>query len=193
MVHSSPIPACIPQCLLSRTIARSSLPLWGYARFSSSPVAMMCSRPPELAVDSPGLDIPDANSTVVPSPNTHTPVSRFRFYVLQPLSSSFTFPTAPASLSTAPPSGTYNLCDLSKALIPPASYLQSLKKHILNLSTEALEWYVTRIDLETTPGNWYTSNGNLYEDWEEGHSWVQSVTNISAVLPRFPRPVLSDT
>ena len=117
-------------------------------RFSSSPAATMCSQPLELAVDLPGLDIPDVYLTVIPSPNAHTPVNRFWFHVLQPLSGSLAFLTASALLSTAPPLGTYNLGDLSKAPIPPASYLRSLKKHILAGGEVVLESSRDRVTFE---------------------------------------------
>ena len=94
----------------------------------------MCSHPLELVVDLPDLDVPDMYSTAIPSPNAHTPVNWFWFHVLQPCLNSLVFPTAAASLSTTPPSGTYNLCDLSKASIPPTKYLRSLKEHLINTS-----------------------------------------------------------
>ena len=67
----------------------------------------MCSQPLELVVDLPELDIPDGYLAVIPSPNVHTPVNRFQFHILQPQLASLTFPSAAASFSAAPPSGTY--------------------------------------------------------------------------------------
>ena len=94
----------------------------------------MSSQPLEIAVDLPDLDIPDSYSTVIPSPNAHIPVKRFCFHVFQLRANSLVFPLAATSLSTASPSGTYNLYDLSKNPIPPTKYLQSLKEHIRDLA-----------------------------------------------------------
>jgi len=139
----------------------------------------------ELAVDLPSLDIPDVYSTVIPSPNAHTPVNRFQFHILQPLSSSLTFPTAPTSLSTAPPSATYNLCDLSKAPIPPASYLQSLKKHLLNSSAEdRLSFRSVRNPANVkellplwvlTVWEEVSQLADAQDKWKASYSWVRSL------------------
>ena len=56
----------------------------GLLRSCNSPTVTMCSQPLELMVDLPGLNIPEMYATVIPLPNTHTPVNRFRFHVLQP-------------------------------------------------------------------------------------------------------------
>lgn len=145
----------------------------------------MSTQPLELEVDLPSLDIPDAYSTVIPSPNAHMTVNRFRFHVLQPLSSSLVFPTAAASLSTAPPSSTYNLCNLSKAPIPPASYLKSLKAYLLKSSTK------DRISLRSVrnPTNikellplWVltiweevSQLANAQDKWKASYSWVRGL------------------
>jgi len=145
----------------------------------------MCSQPLELPVDLPSLDIPDAYSTVIPSPNAHAPVSRFRFHVLQPSSSSLVFPTASASLSTAPPSSTYNLCNLSEAPIPPASYLRSLKDHLLNSSTEdRLSFRSVRNPANVgellplwvlTVWEEVSQLADSQDKWKAGYSWVRSL------------------
>ena len=147
----------------------------------------MCTRQLELAVDFPDLDIPGMYSTVIPLPNAHTLVTRFRFHVLQPQLSSLVFPTAAASFSAAPPSGTYDLCDLSKAPIPPASYLRSLKAHLLNLTPgnhlpfcaicnpvntkELLPLWVLTVWEEVS------RIAGAQDKWKASYSWVRSLQN----------------
>lgn len=61
------------------------LPIRNINRFTPGIVraGTMASPPPELAVDIPGLEIPKRYLSVIPSSAIGTPVSRFRFHVLQ--------------------------------------------------------------------------------------------------------------
>lgn len=162
---------------------------------SATRPSIMSSQPLELTVDLPDFDIPDTYLTAIPSPNAHTPVNRFRFHVLQPRLNSLVFPTAAASFSTAPPSGTYNLCDLPKAPIPPASYLRSLKGHLADLSPddrlslrsvrnpanteELLPLWVLTVWEEVS---WLTDS---QEKWKTGYSWVRSLQDTHRTAATF--------
>ena len=145
----------------------------------------MFSQP--LVVDIPDLDIPDAYSTMIPLPNAHMPVDRFRFHVLQPQLGSLVFPSASASLSTAPPSGTYNLSNLSKDPIPPASHLRSLKERLISSTpdgpipfhsvrnpannTELLPLWVITVWEEVS------LLAHSQDKWRASYSWVESLRN----------------
>lgn len=87
----------------------------------------MASLPLELAVDIPGLEVPDSYLSVVPSLAIDALVSRFRFHFLQEQRGALLFPPAETSFSTLPPSGTRNLSEPAKLPNTPAKYLQSLK------------------------------------------------------------------
>jgi len=96
----------------------------------------MPSLPLELAVDVPGLAIPERYLSVISSPDLDTPVSRFRFHVLQEQKGALVFPPAKTSFSTSPPSRNYNPSELAKLPIPPAKYLRSLQTHLHNSSDD---------------------------------------------------------
>ena len=157
----------------------------GLLRSCNSPAVTMCSQPLELMVDLPGLDIPEMYATVIPLPNTHTPVNRFRFHVLQPRLSLLVFPTAATSFGTASPSGTYNLCDLSKAPIPPTSYIRSLKAHLVNSSIDdRLSFRSVRNPANTkellplwvlTVWEEISQLADSQDKWKAGYSWVRSL------------------
>ena len=93
----------------------------------------MVSQSLELLVDLPELDIPAGYLSVVPSLSVHTPANAFRFHVLQERQSALVLSTASTSLSTSPPSATYDPSALARDPIPPPSHLRQLKKHILYL------------------------------------------------------------
>jgi hypothetical protein len=147
----------------------------------------MCSQQLELMVDLPDLDIPDMYSTVIPSPNAHTPVTRFQFHVLQPQLNSLVFPSAAASFSIAPPSGTYNLSNLSKAPIPPTSYLRSLKAHIIDLAPgDRLPFHSIHDPANTkellplwilTVWEEVSRIAGAQDKWKASYSWVTSLQN----------------
>lgn len=97
----------------------------------------MASLPLELAVDIPGLEIPECYLSVVPSSDIDTPVNRFRLHVLQERKGGLVFPPAGTSFSVLPPSRTYDLSELARHPIPPAKYLQSLKTYLNNSPDDA--------------------------------------------------------
>jgi len=55
----------------------------GFLQFWEPCTTLVASLPLELAVDIPGLEIPDHYLSVIPSSDIDTPVNRFRFHVLQ--------------------------------------------------------------------------------------------------------------
>lgn len=153
-------------------------------RLCNSPIAAMCSQRPEPAVDLTDLDIPAMYSKIIPSPDVHASVNQFRSNLLQPRLSSLVFPTAAASLSVAPPSVAYNPSDLLKAPIPPASYLRSLREHLVNLTPsghfslrnpantkELLPLWALTVWEEAS---WLAG---AQEKWEASCSWVRRLQN----------------
>ena len=112
--------------------------LLGISRDSAALPSLRCVpiEPLELMEDLPDLNIPDAYLTVIPSSDIHTPANQFRLYVFPPWLSSPEFPSDDVSLSAAPPQVTCNPDGLSKAPIPPASYLRPLKARLVNLTPD---------------------------------------------------------
>jgi hypothetical protein len=143
----------------------------------------MSSLPLELAVDIPGMEIPECFLSVIPSTAADTPVNRFRFHVLQEQKGALVFPPAETSFSVLPPSGTYNLSDLTKHPIPPAKYIRSLKTHLNNSSNN------TRLTFQSirNPTNheellplwvltvWDEVSLLIYSrnQWTQSYSWVK--------------------
>ena len=143
----------------------------------------MAPPPLELAADIPGLEVPECYLSVIPSSSIDTPVNRFRFHVLQDQKGALVFPPPGTSFSTSPPSGTYNLPGLAKHPIPPAKYLQSLKKYLENspnntrLAFRSIHNPINHKELlplwVLTVWDEVSSLINSRNRWTQSHTWVK--------------------
>jgi hypothetical protein len=140
----------------------------------------------ELASDSPLFDIPVECLSLIPSPNVHTSVKKFRLHVLQERKNLLVVPKAEDSFSRSPTSATYNPSCLCTNQIPPAAYLRSLKRHLASLSNkdrlllcslrnpenskELLPlWVFTFWDEVSTLRD-------SQDKWKHGFSWLNSIS-----------------
>jgi len=148
-------------------------------------VVPMASQSLQLSVDLQELNVPARYLSAIPSLSVHTPVSTFWFHVLQERQSTLIFPTALASFSKSPPSAAYNPSMLARDPIPPAKYLQLLKKHLDGLPDD------TRLQLRSvcnpacsgellplwavTVWDEVSTLRDSRDIWNNAHSWVKSL------------------
>ena len=142
--------------------------------------------PLELPPDSPLFDIPVDCLPLIPSPNIHTPVKKFRLHVLQERKNLLVVPSAEDSFSRLPASTTFDPSCLCINPIPPTAYLRSLKKYLRKLSSED---YLSLRSLRApensgellplwvfTFWNEVSTLQDSQDKWKQGISWLDSVS-----------------
>ena len=148
-------------------------------------VSAMTSEPLELPSDSPLFDIPADHLPLIPSPNVHTSVKRFRFHVLQERKSLLVVPRGEDSFSRSPPLAAYNPSCLCTNPIPSPAHLRSLKRYLQSLSGE--ECLSLRSLRDPDGGKellplWVftfwdevSALQDSQDKWRQGFSWLDSI------------------